>query len=147
VNICILLVVKIITPSCFGLALTVIYCNNSSPYHINQICYTSEYIIYSCLIALAFLFVLAQNLIFALFYYNKNPLGSHFLSLPNNYYVISKTIIKFVLPLYFVLDNTLSLSAVYMFCLSALFGAYLFFHRLFSIHTYNQRHFYVDYVL
>jgi hypothetical protein len=65
----------------------------------------------------------------------------------NRYYVLSKTILKILMPLYFAVDPHLSLSIVYMFIIAGFWAIYIFWHRLFSIHSYNQKHFYVEYFM
>lgn len=61
----------------------------------------------------------------------------------NRYYTLSKGLIKILLPVYFAMDYQLSLSLVYVVIVTALLGAYVGWHRLFSIHSYQQDHFYI----
>jgi hypothetical protein len=83
----------------------------------------------------------------ALIYYIRNPLDNSYMGVQNRYEVLSKSILKILMPLYFAVDPSLSLSIVYMYTATGLLAAYIFWHRLFSIHSYNQSHFYVEYFL
>jgi len=51
------------------------------------------------------------------------------------------------MPIYFALDGKLLLALVFLFTVTGLWGAYLFWHRLFSVHNFEQRHFYVEYFM
>jgi hypothetical protein len=93
------------------------------------------------------LLILAQILIFGVFYFIKNPLTSSYMGDYNRYYTLSKAIIKILLPIYFAVDYAQSLSIVYVFIVTALLGIYIGWHRLFSIHSYQQDHFYVEYFM
>lgn len=143
VNYLFLFTAKAASGPVIALCLNVLYCNPASNYHIGQTCYDTPYVMVSLAAALAGLTMMVEVLLFALIYYSKSPLTPSYMGLPNRYYVLSKTIIKLLMPLYYTVDPTLSLSIVYMFSVTGILGVYIFWHRLFSIHSYNQRHFYV----
>lgn len=56
--------------------------------------------------------------------------------------MISKSLIKILYPLYFELPNFQDLDIIFLFGNAAIWGAYLFWHRLNSLHSYNPFHFY-----
>jgi hypothetical protein len=147
VNFQLILNVKVLSGPILGLIVNVLYCNTNSPYHTNQICYSPSHIIMCILSVLLLLIVLAQVALFALVYYIRNPLTTCYLGQPTRLFILSKSLIKMVLPVYFALDYQKSLSLVYIFILAILWGGYLFFHRLLSIHTYAQQHFYVEFYM
>jgi hypothetical protein len=126
-----------------GLAVNVLYCTPQSPYHANQICYDSTHLIFCSLSGLILLIVLVEVGLFSLIYYINNPLTTSYLGQHNRYFIISKTILKLILPVYFAVDYTKSLSLAFMFVFAGLYGAYIFWHRFLSVHTYEQKHFYV----
>jgi len=82
------------------------------------------------------LIVVVEVAIFSLIYYIKNPLTTSYLGQQNRYFMISKTILKLIMPVYFAVDYKLSLSLIFMFLVTGLYGLYLFWHRFLSIHTY-----------
>lgn len=89
------------------------------------------------------LIVLVEVLILSFIYYSKNGLDTSYMGMPNRYYMISKTILKILMSLYFAVDYRLSLSIVYIFTITGLWGLYIFWHRLFSLHNFNQKYFYI----
>lgn len=143
VNYLFLFTAKAASGPVLALCLNVLYCNPSNNYHVGQTCYDTQYVMVSIAAALSGLIVLIEVFLFALIYYSKSPLTSSYMGLSNRYNDLSKTLIKILMPLYYTVDPTLSLSIVYMFSVTGLLGFYLFWHRLFSVHSYKQRHFYV----
>ena len=59
----------------------------------------------------------------------------------------SKSVIKLICPVYFAIQASLKLQSVYVIFVPALWGAYIFFHRLFSVHSYKHEHFYLEYLM
>lgn len=99
------------------------------------------------LCVLNLLLVAVEIFLYVFLYYIKNPLNTSYMAQPNQYYLISKSALKLVLPIFFLVDYTLSLEMVYKWVLATLLGGYIFWHRLFSIHSYCQRHFYIEYFM
>lgn len=93
------------------------------------------------------LLILAQVVLFGTFYFIKNPLSGSYMGDYSRYYSLSKALIKILLPVYFAVDYTFSLSFVYIFMVTALVGVYMGWHRLFSVHSYQQDHFYTEYFM
>lgn len=133
---------KVLSGPIIGLTINVIYCTPDSPYH-NHVCYDPAHMAFCVLSALVILIILAQSILFSLFYYIKNPLSSSYLAQQNRYFMLSKTLIKVLMPLYFSVDSSNKLILVFMYCTAGVWGLYIFWHRLLSIHTYQQLHFYV----
>jgi hypothetical protein len=131
----------------FAVLVRIIYCTSSNSKHTNVVCYDLQGSINTALSGFLCILLVIEMLIFSLIYYIKNPFNSSFMGVPNRYYMISKSILKMMLPIYFMVDTTLSIIAVYKFLLVGLLGIYIFWHRLLSIHTYNQIHFYFEYCL
>ena len=147
VNFQFLISVKVLSGPMLGLAVNVLYCIPKSPYHLNQTCYDTTHLIFCVLSAVILLIVIVEVAFFSLIYYIKNPLTTSYLGQQNRYFMISKTILKLIMPVYFAVDYSLSLSLVFMFLVAGLYGVYLFWHRFLSVHTYEQKHFYVEYFM
>lgn len=147
VNFQLILNVKVAAGPILAVAVNVFYCQSSSPYRVTGVCYEPVHIVYCVLCGIIVLLILLQVLFFGTFYFIKNPLSSSYLGDYNRYYTLSKGLIKILLPTYFAVDYKLSLSLVYVFMLTALLGAYVGWHRLFSIHSYQQDHFYIEYFM
>lgn len=147
VNYQFLFTTKALSGPLLALVVNVVYCDPKSTYHKGQTCYDAPYVIICALAGAVGLVVLLEVLLLALIYYIRNPLDSSYMGVQNMHYVLSKTIVKIMMPLYFAVDPSLSLYIVYMYAATGLFAAYIFWHRLFSIHSYNQHHFYVEYFL
>lgn len=45
------------------------------------------------------------------------------------------------------MDFELTLSVAFTFMAAGLWGTYIFWHRLFSTHSYQQNHFYIEYLM
>jgi hypothetical protein len=91
--------------------------------------------------------MISQILIFGCIYFNKNPLSKSYMGEQSRFYILSKSLIKILLPVYFAVDFQQSLSILYIYLLVALWGFYMFWHRLLSTHAYYQQHFYVEYFM
>ena len=139
--------VKVASGPILALTVNVFYCQQNSPYKVEETCYQPIHIVYCALSAVIVLLVLVQILIFGTFYFIKNPLTTSYMGDYSRYYTLSKALIKIILPVYFAVDYTLSLSIVYVFMVAALFGGYIVWHRLFSVHSYQQEHFYVEFFM
>lgn len=143
VNYQLLFNVKVLCGPVLGLVANVIYCVSSSPYHNNQVCYSPVHLTFCIIAVIIALLFLAQVALFSTIYYIRNPLTKSCLGQRNRFFTLSKTLIKIVLPVYFALDYTRSLSLVYIFAVALVWCLYIFFHRILSTHTYEQQHFYV----
>lgn len=142
-----LITVKVLSGPLIGLFVNVIYCDNIGPYHQGEVCYSPTHILYCCLSGIVFIIVLGHIVLFATLYSIRNPFSGSFLAEPNRYHVYSKSVIKLVGPLYFALKSYLGLQFIYQVLAPILWGAFIFFHRLFSVHTYKQSHFYFEYMM
>ena len=137
-NIQLIVNVKILSGPIFAVLVNVLYCQDASPYKVGVVCYDSVHIVFCVICAIIAVLMLAQVILVGTFYFIKNPLSTSYLGSYNFYYILSKTIIKIMLPVYFAVDYNYSLSIVYVFLVTALLGLYIFWHRLFSIHAYQQ---------
>lgn len=145
VNIYYILLFKVLSGPCIGLTINVLYCSPESPYHKGQECYNSTYIFY-CIIAAVLLFNFIAVIIYAaFFYFIKNPFSNSYLGYPNRNYVASKSLIKLLFPLFFAVNNSLQLEFLFVIMAPVLWGLYIFYHRIFSLHSYKHQHFYVEY--
>lgn len=131
----------------FALLVRIIYCTPSNSKHSNIVCYDVQGSSYTVIAGIFCIFLIIQMLVFSLIYFIKNPFNSSYMGFPNRYYIISKSVLKMMLPIYFMVDTSLSIISVYKFIIVGLLGFYIFWHRLFSIHSYNQKHFYYEYFL
>ena len=129
----------------FALLVRIIYCTPSNSVNKNIVCYDVQGSIHTAISGIFCSILIIQMLIFSLIYFIKNPFNSSYMGVPNRYFIISKSILKMMLPVYFMVDTTLSIISVYKFILVGLLGFYIFWHRLLSIHSYNQKHFYYEY--
>jgi hypothetical protein len=145
VNYQFLLTAKTLSGPLIGFVINVLYCDPGNAYHLGEVCYDTQHLIFCVAAAVIGLVVLLEVLVFSLIYFIKNPLNPSYMGVQNRYYMLSKSIVKILMPLYFAIDPSLSLSIVYMFSITGVLGIYLFWHRLFSVHSYNQKHFYVEY--
>ena len=130
--------VKVLSGPIFAVLINVFYCQEASPYKVGTVCYDSVHIVFCMICAIIAVLMLAQVLLLGTFYFIKNPLSTSYLASYNFYYILSKAIIKIMLPVYFAVDYNYSLAMVYVFLVTALLGLYIFWHRLFSIHAYQQ---------
>jgi hypothetical protein len=129
----------------FALLVRIIYCTPSNSVNTNIVCYDTQGSIHTVISGIFCILLIIQMLIFSLIYFTKNPFNSSYMGFPNRYYIISKSLLKMMLPVYFMVDTTLSIISVYKFILVGLLGFYIFWHRLLSIHSYSQKHFYYEY--
>ena len=142
-----LLQVKVLSGPFIGLFVNIIYCDSFTPYHIGNICYEPSHIMY-CFVAVGLaLAVIVQNGVYIFFYFDKNPLSESSLGFPNRNYMISKSALKLALPIYFAINGKLKLEFLYISLIPGVWGAYLFYHRFFSLHSFKQTFFYVEYFL
>lgn len=139
-----LILVKVLCGPFIGLSVNILYCDSSNPYHSNQECYTPEYLGYCGVAVLVLLTSIFLSVEFSLFFYIKNPFPGVYMGYPNRFYYLSKTILKILFPLYFALSVSLGLEFLYIVFLPAIWGGYIFFHRIASLHSYNHQHFYVE---
>lgn len=126
----------------FALLVRITYCTSTNSKITNIVCYDLQGSIETVISGFFCLLLIIQMLIFSMIYFIKNPFNSSYMGVPNRYYMISKSVIKMVLPVYFMVDTSLEVITVYKFILTGLLGFYIFWHRLLSIHSYNQKHFY-----
>lgn len=143
VNFDFMLSVKCLSGPLIGLSINVLYCNSNNPYHSGQECYTPTYIAYCPLAIILFFMAMHISIAFSVFYIIKNPFSGSCLSYPNRYYMLTKTLFKIIFPIYFAVKATLGLEFIYIFLVPGLWGFYIFFHRLFSMHSFKHQHFYV----
>jgi hypothetical protein len=135
--------VKVLSGPIMAVAINVLYCQQDSPYRVGSVCYDSVHIAFCALTAIVVIIILAQVLFLGTFYFIKNPLTTSYMGTYSNYYTLSKSLIKVMLPVYFAVDYLESLAIVYIFLVTALWGLFIFWHRMFSVHSYQQEHFYV----
>jgi len=107
VNFQFLMTVRVLTGPFLGLTINVLYCNQNNPYHVGQVCYDATHIAICALSAIVTIIVLSQNIYFTLIYYFKNPLSTSYLGEHNRYYILTKTLIKILMPVYFAIDGKL----------------------------------------
>lgn len=102
----------------------------------------------SCILAVVLLLsMILSLLIYSLFYFTKNPFEGGCLGHPNRNYMLSKGLLKLLFPIFFALNASLNLSFLFLIFAPALWGSYIFFHRINSLHSFNHRHFYFEYFL
>ena len=134
---------KVFSGPFIGLSINVLYCNPQSPFHQGKECYSPYHIMF-CILAFAILMLMIfAILIFGLFYYSKNPFDGGCLGYPNRNYIISKGLLKIIFPVFFALNASLKLSFLFIIFAPILWGTFIFFHRINSLHSFNHRHFYV----
>ena len=142
-----LLTVRVLSGPILAFCVNQLYCTQSTPFHFDIKCYSPIHITF-CVISGILLFILLFEIVcYVSFYYIKNPLSCSYLGQQNQYYMISKSVIKLLLPVYFLVDLELAYSMVYTWALVGVWGIYIFWHRLMSIHTHKQSHFYVEYFM
>lgn len=136
VNFQLLLNVKVLSGPFFGLAIKVFNCNSQ------ELCKSPVHPVFTVLAAILMLSLVSQCLIVGLIYFIRNPLSGSYLALPTHTYILSKSLLKLLFPLYFSVDVKLSLSIVFLFVMTGLWGAYLFWHRLCAIPSFCRVHSY-----
>jgi hypothetical protein len=138
---------KVLLGPTIGLFINILYCNSSSPYHQGQECYSTSYLPY-CVVATAQFILLIGGIVSFIFLFTvRNPFSSSPLAYPNRNFLISKSIFKIIFPLYFALQPFLEIEFLYILAAPALWGAYIFFHRLSSLHSFDPRHFYIEFFM
>ena len=138
---------KVLSGPFIGLSINVLYCDSVTPYHLGEECYSSRHIPFCIIAAIVLIVMVFVVLVYALFYYSKNPFEGGCLGYPNRNYVISKGILKITFPLYFALNASLKLEFLFIVFAPALFGTFIFFHRINSLHSYKHKHFYIEYFM
>lgn len=126
-----------------GLLINIIYCNEATPYHQGQECYSPAYIPYCLIAGFQMVLLLGGTISYVFFFTIRNPFCSSPLAYPNRHHVISKSLLKILFPLYFALHPILNLGFLYVIVVPSALGLYLFFHRLNSLHSFDHKHFYV----
>ena len=142
-----LLTAKALAGPFLALSITVLYCSSSSPYHAAQQCYAGEHLAQAAGAAVAVLLVGVQVLLLGLLYFVRDPLAGGYLCEKNHFYVLSKTLMKLLFPLYFALDSARTFEPQFLYAAAALWAVYLFWHRLNSLHSYDPRHYLFEYAL
>ena len=147
VNIIFILLAKALSGPFIGLSISVLYCDEKSPYHQGAQCYNPSHIMNCILAVILLLSMILSLVIYSLFYFTKNPLEGGCLGHPNRNYMLSKGLLKLLFPIFFALNASLNLSFLFLIFAPALWGTYIFFHRINSLHSFNHRHFYFEYFL
>ena len=109
VTILYLILVKVLSGPLFGLAISVLYCSESSPYLQGQQCYSPMHIVGCILAALLIILVGFALLTYALLFYSRNPFEDSSLGQPNRNYALSKSLLKLLFPTFFVINATLKI--------------------------------------
>ena len=144
INICFTFSINIFTLSFLGVAVNVLYCTDNSPYHPDGQCYDLSHIVYCCLAAFILLVTTYFPFAGGLLFFSRNPFDKGPFSHPNRNYIISKYIIKLLCVVYFALNSTLQLQFMFILAAPALWGFYIFYHRINSLRSSNHRHFYKE---
>ena len=142
-----LLTAKALAGPLLALSVVLFYCSDSSPYHAGRQCYAGEHLGQLAGAGLTVLLVGAQVLLLGLLYFVRDPLVGGYLGEKNHFYVLSKTLLKLLFPLYFALDPALAFGPQFIFAAAGLWGAYLFWHRFNSLHSFDPRHYLFEYFL
>lgn len=79
----------------------------------------------------------------SILYYSRDPFEGNCLGHPNRNYMVSKCIIKIMLPLFFAVNGSLKIDFIYIVASPAIWGVYIIFHRFNSYHSFNHKHFYL----
>jgi hypothetical protein len=143
VDILFIIQVKVLSGPMLGLIVNTILCdpNGSS----GLVCYSVAHII-CCVIAVnLFISIVFQILTFSLLYYSKNPFHDSYNGVPTRNYMLTKGLFKLLFPIYFALSSTLNLDFLYIVAAPAMWGLYIFFHRLNSLHSFSHCHFYSEF--
>ena len=138
-----LLTCRVLAGPLLGLIVNIVYCRPDD----GRLCYDSQHVALCVLAALILLVLLVEVFVCSLFFFYRNPLSGSYLGQVDSYYVLSKTLLKAVLPIYFAMTSTNHLAIVYMYCLVGLLGGYIVWHRLFAIVTYRHKHSQVEYFM
>ena len=109
VTILYLILVKVLSGPLLGLAISVLYCSESSPYLQGQQCYSPMHIVGCILAALLIILVGFALLTYALLFYSRNPFEDSSLRQPNRNYALSKSLLKLLFPTFFVINATLKI--------------------------------------
>ena len=144
-NIQFIVLTKALSGPLFGLSINVLYCDSATPYHIGSQCYSPEHLFFCLLAGIILASVAYAELIASLLYFVRNPFESGCFGHPNRNYMLSKGCLKLLFPTYFVLNASLKLEFLFIVLSPVLWGVYIFFHRLNTNHSFNLRHFYVEY--
>lgn len=142
------LINTIFTIPIFNVSIITLYCDASGDYYPSDyVCYNLNHIVLCALAGICLLVIVVVTLLNWLIFYDKDPTSRSFLAVPSNLSRLGKMLVKILPPIYFVIDVGKNYQNVYIFIQLALVVAYIFFLRMFSVHNYNQIHFYVEYFL
>lgn len=138
---------KVLTSPLNGLTINLFYCTSSSSFHSKISCYSAEHIFYCILIFLVYFIVTAINITKAFIMLDKNLFNQGYFGRLNKNYHFSKTVMKLLFPLYFALNSTFQLDFLFVLAVPLLWATYIFYHRINSFHSFNSKHFYVEFSL
>jgi hypothetical protein len=115
-----------------------IYCQSTAPLTKVQDCYSSSQVIVAILGAINMIWLVAVNLYFSLYYYNRNPFSANFLTCSSNWWNLGKFAIKITPMLYFSYDPFLAYPVLFLIMINGCYASYIgLFRILFPFYRYN----------
>jgi hypothetical protein len=115
-----------------------IYCQDTAPLTMAQDCYSSTHICIAILGMFNIIWLLAINLYFSLYYYNRNPFSANFLTCSSNWWSLGKFVIKIAPMLYFSYDPYLAYPVLFLITMNGSYAGYIaVFRFLFPFYRYN----------
>ena len=99
-----LLLNTILTIPFFEIFIGTIFCNSDDNIHANMVCYSGLYFLHLTIAIFGMIFLISFTLMFTLLYIDINPNSTIPFAAPQSKLNLLKLIIKFLLPLYIVVD-------------------------------------------
>ena len=99
-----LLLNTILTIPFFQIFIATLYCNTNDDIHANMVCYSELYFLHLTIAILGMIFLISFTFIFTLLYIDLNPNSTIPFAAPQSKLSLLKLAIKFLLPLYIVID-------------------------------------------
>lgn len=119
-------------------SVTSIYCQKTAPLTMAQDCYSSTQIFIVILGVINIVWLLAINLYFSLYYYNRNPFSANFLTCSSNWWSLGKFAVKIAPMFYLSYDPYLAYPVLFLITMNASYGGYIaVFRFFFPFYRYN----------
>ena len=119
-------------------SVTAIYCQSTDPYTAIQDCYSTTELCIAILATVNLIWLLVSNFYFALYYYDRNPFSTNFLTCSSNWWNLGKFAIKITPMLYFLYDASLAYPVLFLVVINACYIGYVgVFRVLFPYYRYN----------
>jgi hypothetical protein len=115
-----------------------IYCQREAPFTKIQNCYSSTQICIAILAVINIIWLIVINLYFSLYYYNRNPFSTNFLTCSSNWWSLGKFAIKIIPIFYLSYDPYLAYPVLFLIMINGCYAGYIIMFRiLFPFYRYN----------